>query len=104
MAADRTPGIKLEKVAHAVFDGGKPESLRFSTYVRGLRAQGLEASAAELEADQAKYGASCPTHGALSDPVLGILGEGPAARVAFACPQCSGPEILAAWEKEGMRS
>jgi len=99
----KQPGVKLDRIAHAVFDA-PPQSLRFSTYVRGMRAQGLEASAAEFEADKAKYGSSCPVHGELADPVIGMVGEGSTARVAFACPQCSGPEILAAWEKEGMRS
>lgn len=103
----RKPGVKFSKVHQGVFarraDAGS--SLRFSTYVRELRKTGAtEEALAEFESDKAKYGSDCPTHGTIEDPIIALAGEGAETRVAFACPWCSGPEILAAWEKEGMRS
>ena len=102
----RKPGVKFNKVHRAVFARREvPSSLRFSTYLRELRKQGAPADAlAEFESDKATYGSTCPTHGHIEDPIIGLAGEGAAARVAFACPWCSGPATLAAWEKEGMRS
>ena len=57
-------------------------------------------SKAELAGDLAKAG-HCAEHGKLDDPAIMIIGEGEAARVAFICPWCSGPEIQEAWEREG---
>lgn len=103
----RKPGVKFNKVHQGVFarraEAGS--SLRYSTYLRELRKQGTpEEAIADFESDKAKYGSTCPTHGKMDDPVIGLVGEGANARVAFACPWCSGAEILNAWEKEGMRS
>lgn len=103
----RKPGVKFNKVHHGVYArrAERGSSLRFSTYLRALRKQGTpEEAVAEFERDKAKYGSECPTHGAIEDPVIGLVGSGADARVAFACPWCSGPEILKAWEQEGMRS
>lgn len=106
----RKPGVKFNKVHHGVFarrsgEPRLPESLRFSTYLRALKKQGTPAEAiAEFESDKAKFGSNCPVHGEMEDPVIALHGEGAERRVAFCCPWCSGPEVLAAWEKEGQRS
>ncbi len=82
-----------------------PEHVRYSTTLRALRRTGFdEAKIAEFENDKATQGSTCPVHGELDDPVLGILGSGKEARVAFACPWCSGEAILALWEREGLLS
>lgn len=89
-------------VAEGYFDGpGMPETVRFSTAVRGLRRQGFEESALKLEELKRLHGSSCAVHGTLEDPIIGTV---PHDQVAFGCPWCSGPDMLAAWEKEGMRS
>lgn len=80
--------------------GGVPGLLRYSSALRELRKQGAEAAAQELERAKAAAGSSCPHHGELKDPIIGILDN----RVAFVCPWCSGDAILAAWEAEGNRS
>ncbi len=98
--------MKFNKIHHGVFARREGiTSVRYSTYLRELRKQGTPADAlAEFERDKAQFGSSCPEHGELADPIIGLVGEGKDARVAFACPWCSGSETLAAWEKEGMRS
>lgn len=78
----------------------QPGKLRFSSAVSALRNQGALDTLAELERLRELHGKRCPTHGELKDPILAILGE----QVAFICPWCSGPEILAAWEAEGRLS
>lgn len=74
--------------------------VRMSTAARLLRAQGQEAAAAELEAEAKVAAPWCiRCERSLPDPVIAILSEG-GGRVAYACPWCSGPDILAAWEAE----
>jgi hypothetical protein len=80
---------------------GLPESFRFSTWLRALRRAGNHEAVAEFEKDQRECGSNCPTHGPLTDPAIAIM---PNKQVAFICPWCSSPDILAAWQKEGMRS
>ncbi len=100
----KKPGVKFEAPQVGMMSG-QPESVRFSTYLALLKKRGTpQAVLAEFERDQFFYGSNCPTHGELKDPVIGLVGTGPGMRVAFACPWCSSPEVLAAWEKEGMRS
>lgn len=55
---------------------------------------------AEFQRDKV-MAAHCPTHGAIEDPAVILTGEGADMRVAFICPWCSGPELLARWEREG---
>jgi hypothetical protein len=73
--------------------------LRWSTFKRRLHDQGADDTIAKIEADRLIAGASCPVHGAIDDPIIGIL-DG---RIAFVCPKCSGPEIQARYEAEGKR-
>jgi hypothetical protein len=80
-----------------------PSALRKSTMIREMRSaaqEGWERAVEELEKVHAMFPA-CPTHGALKDPAIVIVGEGDAAQIGIVCPQCSGGEILAGWEKEG---
>lgn len=103
----RKPGVRFNRVHQGVFArrAGAGSSLRFSTYARLLRANGMPPEVlAEFEREKAEFGSTCPTHGTLEDPVIGIVGAGAEMRVAFACPWCSSPEVLAAWEREGARS
>ena len=75
-----------------------PDVLRLSTTLKRLRSQADgEAAAVEIEALYERVGNLCTIHGRLDDPIIGIL-EG---QVAFCCPDCSAPEMKAAWEKEG---
>lgn len=55
----------------------------------------------ELEHDRVRA-AHCPTHGALEDPAIMIVGSGKDGRVAFICPHCSGENLLSQWEREGL--
>jgi hypothetical protein len=91
---------KFKKPVMATMLGGLPQSVRFSTAMTALRRAGSDNAVAELERDRRECGSSCPQHGELKDPAIAILNG----RVAFICPWCSGGELLAAWEKEGMRS
>ncbi len=83
-------------VARGLANVGLPGRLRFSR-IAGLLPAGARA---EFERERAKA-AHCPAHGELADPAVFLIGEGAAQRVAFACPWCSGPELLAEWEREG---
>ena len=97
-------GRRFKKVAHGFFDG-LPPLVRYSTAVTALRRRGTpEEHMQEFENDRKLYGSQCPEHGELADPVIGFVDSAEGKRVAFACPWCSGSTILAAWEKEGMRS
>jgi hypothetical protein len=94
-------GSPFARVKYGLFAGsGVPGTLRYSSALRELRKQGAEDTAKELERVKTVAGSSCPTHGELADPIIGILDN----RVAFICPWCSGAAILAAWEAEGNRS
>ena len=74
--------------------------LRMSLIIKRLRAQdGGERAVRAVEDAYAKVGKSCPVHGELHDPILGLL-DGD---LAFICPDCSAPEIKARWEQEGRR-
>lgn len=90
----------FKKPLHAVLSG-MPESFRFSTLRNALRRAGARDAVAEFEKDQRECGSRCPVHGELSDPAIAIM---PNQQIAFICPWCSDPQILAAWKKEGMRS
>jgi hypothetical protein len=43
---------------------------------------------------------SCPVHGKLEDPIVGITKDS----IAIACPFCSGEDVLKAYEEEGKRA
>jgi hypothetical protein len=68
--------------------------------MRALARDGHDTVAAELERLRVEVGSRCERHGALADPIVFTAGE----QVAFCCPWCSDPAVLAAWEREGMRS
>lgn len=81
----------------------QPEAVpivRYSNALRNLRRHATPDRVAAFEADYEKFGSQCGTHGRIPDPIVGILVTTDGARVAFACPHCSGPEVLAAWENE----
>lgn len=91
---------RLPKTAHGTFAGGEVPSLtRFSVAVRALRRMGNDAGADELEQDKL-VAAHCTVHGAIDDPVIGLLGG----QVAFACPWCSGDAVREQWQREGEMS
>ena len=96
MAANSKPHRFGETVA-AVVDGEAPSMVRYSRALGRLTPEARE----EFERDRA-MAAHCAEHGALDDPAIFLIDVGSDQRVAFACPWCSGPEILAAWEKDGM--
>src|SRR5688500_6553992 len=88
--------FKLERPVDAwVKPGSAP--LRFTLLVRKLLADG--ADPAEFVRDKEIAGSSCPIHGVLEDPIVMLMPGGD--RVAFCCPDCSAPELKAAWEREG---
>jgi hypothetical protein len=96
MAAKKS-AHRFNETVHAVFaDGEAPPRLRYSRMV-GLLTPELRA---EAERERA-IAARCPKHGELKDPAIALVGEGEGQRVAYICPWCSGPEILAQWEQEG---
>jgi len=76
--------------------GGPSDMIRYSTALKRLRAHG--ADTAEFERDK-RIGAVCPRHGDIEDPIIGMVGD----VVGFACPWCSDPPVLKAWEEEGKR-
>jgi hypothetical protein len=79
-----------------------PETLRYSTLLQMLRKHGCpQDQYDDFVALKARVGSHCAVHGELKDPVIAHAGGD---QVAFICPHCSSPKILAAWEKEGMRS
>ena len=81
----------------------EPEIIRYSSAVQRLRDRGAsDTDLAALEADRVAA-AVCPTHGALTDPLIGYADTREGPRVAFCCPWCSDPALLAAWEAEGRR-
>lgn len=96
MTKNQKPHRFGEIVDAVPVDGCLPERLRYSSLAGRLPPE----LRAEFEADRAKA-AHCPNHGPIADPVVFMVGEGAGRRVAFACPWCSGPDVLAAWEREG---
>lgn len=94
-------GVRLHKPVRATGLAGA-EVVRYSSAVQRLKDRGAaSADLEEFERDRKAF-AVCPIHGELADPVIGIADvEGQ--RVAFGCPDCSGPEVRAQWEAEGRR-
>jgi hypothetical protein len=78
-----------------------PGILRLSSALRRLRAQGHNEAARRVEASYLEVGQHCDVHGKLDDPILTIARPD---KVAFGCPWCSDPEVLAQWEREGRAS
>jgi hypothetical protein len=97
----RVQAARFKKVAKAQFVA-RPDFLRYSTSLSKLRAAGTsEDKIAEYE--RAKEAAAiCPEHGFVEDPIVGITMVRGFQEVAFACPWCSGSEMLERWEKEGL--
>ncbi len=92
----RAGPVHFEKQAEGSLAGDGP--VRMSTAARLLRAGGHEVQAAELEAEAKIAAPWCQQcERAIPDPVIGICGD----RVAYACPHCSSPEVLARWKTEG---
>lgn len=56
-----------------------------------------EATGIAIQIGFAQTAQKCPTHGPITDPIVGMLDGS----LAFACPWCSGPAMLAAWQAEG---
>lgn len=80
---------------------GDAQLCRYSSAVRKLREMGTPAEKLkEFDADRERYGSACNVHGVLTDPVIGIIDSEEGPRIAFACPFCSGGEVLAAWKRE----
>lgn len=80
------------------FLGGMPDRLRYSSLLSLLRASTCPIDQIDdFIALKARVGSLCVVHGELKDPAIGRVGD----QVAFICPWCSGPEILAAWQAEG---
>lgn len=78
--------------------GGGGTILRYSSALRALRRMpNADGRAIKDFMRDKEIVARCDVHGPIADPIVGIC-QG---RVAFACPWCSGPELLAAWKKEG---
>ncbi len=99
-------GVVFPRTVLGVFAGPvSPETaiqtLRLSTVLRMLRMDQKVAEADALDADAEAYGKTCTVHGRIEDPIIGILRAGHAPRIAFACPDCSGADVRAAYEKEG---
>lgn len=98
-------GKPWPKQAHAFgetragrFDDNGASALRLSTFVKRLRASGV--NPAELIRD-AKLAGACVHHGVIADPIVAIATIDGEKRAAFGCPWCSDPKVLAAWEAEG---
>lgn len=91
----KSPPIHFKQQREGALAGSGP--VRMSTAARMLREKGAEKAATELEAEAkiaAPWCQKCERK--IEDPVIGILGD----RVAFVCPWCSAPEVLAKWEAE----
>ena len=89
---------RFERLKVATMSGA-PAVVRMSTILRKLREEGHDTEAAAVEdAAKAVLAGGCPNCGrAIDDPVVGVVpGD-----VAFACPWCSSPEVLAIWQREG---
>lgn len=69
--------------------------LRSSNAITRLRRMSPDAAEA-VELCRDTIGRLCTIHGHLDDPILTLLGE----ELAFVCPQCSSPEVFAAWQAE----
>jgi hypothetical protein len=94
--AARKEAHRFPELAHGRFVDGPPGLIRYSR-ILGMLTPEVRAEA-ERERETA---ARCATHGKLADPAIAIIGEGADRRVAYICPWCSAPDILAQWEKEG---
>lgn len=93
-----SPPVKLPRPLHAAFLGGLPCCLRFSTMCKRMAAAGADQPTLDkLEAMREKAGSSCPIHGELADPIVGMLHS----ELAFICPDCSDPKVKAQWVAEG---
>jgi hypothetical protein len=77
----------------------EPGSLRLSSLLKKLKTMGDggEHSYESIKKLHREVGDNCEVHGPLEDPIVGLVGE----QVAFVCPWCSAPAMLAAWEAEG---
>lgn len=78
-----------------------PSVLRYSSILVAMaRDWGGMPAVARLRSAYEQAGNRCQVHGHLPDPIVGLLGEGAAAQVAFGCPHCSGDDVRAMWEAE----
>lgn len=79
-----------------------PDVLRKSTMIKLFRARaapGFQRAIDEIEKVHRMF-PSCIEHGKLEDPIIAVSGKGEMAQIAICCPECSGPEIRAAYEAE----
>ena len=92
---------RFDKPKQGHFIEGMPDLLRYSSLLWRLRQGGCpQDQYDDFVALKARIGSLCAVHGELQDPIIGRVGN----EVAFVCPWCSSPEILAAWEREGSLS
>lgn len=89
------PPTRFSSPLYGATDG--TSYLRYSTALAQLRAAGHHEAVKVVVDLYEKCGNWCPTHGALPDPIVLTMGT---ENIAFGCPYCSGPDILAAWEAE----
>lgn len=81
------------------FVQGDLRLLRSSNAIAKLRRENPSAAEA-VELLREKVGRECPTHGRLEDPIIAILGD----EIAFACPDCSDPDVRDAWAREPLEA
>ena len=76
--------------------------IRYSAIVARLKEDdgADEKFLSDLANEIREAGMTCPDHGLLDDPILGIVvtAEGP--RLCVACPWCSGETVAALWESQ----
>lgn len=77
----------------------EPEILRKSSAIRRCRDRGFPEVADEIERLAEQF-QDCPVHGPMEDPIIALAANN---QLAVACPHCSDPDVLAAWEAEGKR-
>ena len=94
---DTVAPVNVDPIPHGLRMLEPPTSLRCSTIMRRLEADGafdLAGNILRMQRDQAK----CELHGDLEDPIIGLMND----RIVFACPHCSGDAVREAWLKEGL--
>lgn len=47
-----------------------------------------------------EIGRTCPTHGYLKDPIIGVVAN--RNQIAVGCPDCSGSEVRKVWESQAL--
>lgn len=89
------PWRRMPKGTQGVFVTAGDGLLRSSNAIAKLRRENPSAAEA-VELLREKIGRECQVHGRLEDPIIAILGD----EIAFACPDCSDPDVRDAWARE----